>query len=371
MKKNSILYLCLMMYGILVSCNNQEATGGFVIKGKIKNFDEKSIALNEITTKGLVFLDTATVEPDGSFEFSGKVSEKTFCTITTASGAVVLVVDSASEIVLSIDAKNTDTYGVNGSPESEQLRQVMQANNKYMIMMRNMEDKYARMSNGVPDAQTQQMIRTEYDSIMRNRSNELKQMAFQLNSIVPYFITNFLITEADFDFFAKVDQQLFIPQSQSKYAQELHSRVELLRKTAIGQTAPEIIQNDPFGKKVALSSLRGKYVLIDFWASWCRPCREENPNVVRLYNKYKTRGFDIFSVSLDDNRDAWTKAINDDKLLWTHVSDLTKWNSGVVKDYNIEAIPFTVLIDKDGKIIAKNLRGKDLENKLEALLGGF
>lgn len=359
----------LLVVVAFASCKDKGTTSGFSIKGKIKNLGEKSITLNEITTKGLIFLDTATVADDGSFELTGNVSEKTFCTITTPGGAVVLVVDSASEIVLSVDAASPEAFGVNGSPETEQLRQVMQANNKYMMLMRNMEEKYSRMSAGVPDEKTQAMIRNEYDSIMKNRTAELQQMALAGEGIIPYFITNFLATDADFEFFSKVDQKLFDSQSRSKYAVELHNRVELLKKTAIGQIAPEIVQNDPFGKRVTLSTLRGKYVLIDFWASWCRPCREENPNVVRLYNKFKTKGFDIFSVSLDDNRDAWTKAINDDKLLWTHVSDLAKWNSSVVKDYNIEAIPFTVLIDKDGKIIGKNLRGNELEKKLEEIFG--
>jgi peroxiredoxin len=146
-----------------------------------------------------------------------------------------------------------------------------------------------------------------------------------------------------------------------------HQRVETLRKTAEGQPAPDIVLNDPYGKTIALSSLRGKYVLVDFWASWCQPCRMESPNLVRMYNAYKSKGFDIFSVSLDDNREAWVKAINDDKLLWTHVSDLQKWNSSVVSQYNIEGIPFTVLLDKEGKIIAKNLRGKALEDQLKQL----
>jgi thiol-disulfide isomerase/thioredoxin len=370
--KNIILSGSMALLIAIGSCSEKQENSGFRIKGKITNNTDKIISLNEITNQGLILLDTATVNADGTFELQGKVSEKTFSTITTPNGAVVLVLDSASDIVVSIDAQNPDAFGVNGSAESEELRKIMQANNVFMIAMRNMENKYASLTKGnIPSASVQAMIRNEYDSILLARKSELVKLANNTNNVVAYFVTNFLLPDADFEFLKQVDERLYSNMPASKYAAELHGRVEMMKKTAIGQAAPEIIQNDPFGKSVALSSLRGKYVLVDFWASWCRPCREENPNVVRMYNKYKTRGFDVFSVSLDDNKDAWIKAINDDKLLWTHVSDLQKWNSSVVKDYNIEGIPFTVLLDKEGKILAKNLRGKQLEEKLAELMGNF
>jgi peroxiredoxin len=140
-------------------------------------------------------------------------------------------------------------------------------------------------------------------------------------------------------------------------------------KVSIGQEAPEITLMTPEGKPFSLSSLRGKYVLVDFWASWCRPCRAENPNVVRVYNKYKERGFEILGVSLDRSKDAWVKAIEKDGLTWPHISDLKFWQSAAAQTYGVSAIPYTVLVDPEGKIIAQNLRGASLERKLEELLG--
>jgi peroxiredoxin len=136
----------------------------------------------------------------------------------------------------------------------------------------------------------------------------------------------------------------------------------------IGSEAPEIRQQTPDGATFALSQLRGKYVLIDFWASWCRPCRIENPNVKLVYEKYHKKGFEILGVSLDRDHAAWLKAIKDDGLPWKHVSDLGFWNNAAAQEYGVSSIPFTVLVDREGRIVAKGLRAHDLDAKLAELL---
>jgi peroxiredoxin len=135
-----------------------------------------------------------------------------------------------------------------------------------------------------------------------------------------------------------------------------------------GKQAPELSLPDMNGNEIKLSSFKGKYVLVDFWASWCLPCRQENPNVVQAYNKYKNKNFTILGVSLDKEKDDWLNAIQKDKLSWTQVSDLREWNSLAVSTFDFSGIPFNVLVDPDGKIIAQSLRGNELENKLEEVL---
>jgi peroxiredoxin len=151
----------------------------------------------------------------------------------------------------------------------------------------------------------------------------------------------------------------------------LKSRLEVLKRVEIGQKAPDFIMNDPKGKPVSLSSLLGKNILlVDFWAAWCGPCRAENPNVVKVFNEFKDKGFNILGVSLDQAANDWTRAINDDKLTWTHVSDLKYWNNAAARLYGVNSIPANFLLDRNGVIIARNLRGDDLYNKVKELLGG-
>jgi peroxiredoxin len=152
------------------------------------------------------------------------------------------------------------------------------------------------------------------------------------------------------------------------YGKQIKETIEITRKIAIGKPAINFTQKDINGKAISLSSFKGKYVLVDFWASWCGPCRAENPNIVRLYNEHKEKGFDILGVSLDSDKDAWVQAIKADHLTWTEISDLNAWANSAAVLYGVKGIPFNLLLDKNGVIIAKNLRGVDLANKLKEIL---
>lgn len=151
-------------------------------------------------------------------------------------------------------------------------------------------------------------------------------------------------------------------------AGDLQNELKRQRAFMVGGEAPDFVQADTAGNDVKLSSFRGKVLLVDFWASWCGPCRKENPNVVRMYEKYKSKGFEILGVSLDSNKDRWLDAIKADKLVWQHVSDLKGWSNAVAQAYSVSSIPHTILLDQNGKILARGLRGAALEQKLGELL---
>lgn len=155
----------------------------------------------------------------------------------------------------------------------------------------------------------------------------------------------------------------------SFFGKYLNQQITIAKAGAIGSKAPEFTQNDVEGRPVSLSSFKGKYVLIDFWASWCGPCRMENPNVLAAFNRFKSKNFTVLGISLDKDKDAWVKAINADGLTWTQLSDLKAWQNEVAAMYKVQTIPQNFLVDPSGNIVAKNLRGSDLESKLCELLG--
>jgi len=188
------------------------------------------------------------------------------------------------------------------------------------------------------------------------------------SSPVCIFFIDILGSDNYYSYYQKLSNGLK-PYSYNPLVKEFINKTKNIKKLAVGNEAPDIALPNPDGKIVKLSSLRGNYVLIDFWASWCRPCRAENPNNVKLYQKYHDKGFEIYGVSLDRDKNSWLKAIKDDNLTWTQVSDLKFWKSEGAKIYNVKAIPHTVLLDKNGKIIANGLRGHNLTKKLEEIFG--
>ncbi|MBI3218140.1 MAG: TlpA family protein disulfide reductase [Bacteroidetes bacterium] len=280
-----------------------------------------------------------------------------------------------SNVELNVDGNNQQGFvQIKGSPDHDLISQVQMMMNQSQggpeMMALQAEFEKAVAAN---DNQKVALLQNKAMMLVENGKAQLVALLKQQPTSLALFNLlqdpNLLDKDKNLDLFVSSAEKFQKDWPTSPFTKELVAMTEKMKITAVGQLAPEIALPNPSGQIVKLSSLRGKYVLIDFWAKWCGPCRKENPNVVRAYNRFKNKGFEVYGVSLDRNKQEWMQAIQEDGLAWTQVSDLQYFNSQAARDYNIQAIPFSILLDKEGKIIAKNLRGAALEQKLEEVLG--
>ncbi|WP_031528410.1 TlpA disulfide reductase family protein [Dyadobacter crusticola] len=352
----------------------------FTVTGKVKNGakGEKVILAKSTAAGSSVKLDSTQLAADGSFTIKGTERDRgSFFTLNIADRQkVVLLVEGGENLNVQADGTTRDAKGnggkaeVSGSKNMEYYGQLDKLMQSFAAKVTVWNEEYAAAEEK-KDTKKIAEIQQNFTKADQERLTAIKSMLPEMGtSLVALFAANnFLNPETDIETLKKLADDYEKVQPTPTLAKGFIGQVKRFAGVSIGQEAPDFTLNSPEGKPVSLSSLRGKYVLIDFWASWCGPCRMENPNVVRMYDKFKDKGFDIYGVSLDDNEKAWKTAISKDNLKWQHGSELKKWNSGVAQTYGVNAIPATFLVDKDGKIIAKNLRGPALESKLTELLG--
>lgn len=371
--KNSFNFISkfIFLFGTLLflSCQGEEKTG--LIQGQISNAGGKTIFLDELTSKSVNPKDSVTLDDAGKFSFNPEIKEAGFFRIRIDQNNFALIfLEPGKPLKLTGDASNLGkTYQIQENDENKKLSEAT----KFLIRNGESGDSLNQIANSNPNLMADTLLlkklQNRFEEIKNNEIKFIRKYVDQNpGSLTCIALIDRLNPESDLDSYKKLDEGLMKKYPQSDFTKDFHSKVESLAKLAIGSPAPNIELENPEGTKISLNSLKGKVVLIDFWASWCRPCRMENPNVVRLYKEYKDKGFEVYSVSLDKSKEDWVKAIKDDGLAWTHVSDLGFWQSSVVKLYNITGIPQTFLLDKDGKIIGKGLRGEDLEKKLKQVL---
>ncbi|MCC9135414.1 redoxin domain-containing protein [Pontibacter silvestris] len=367
LKKYVPLVLAVLLVGGCQSNKSaSEGADSYVLEGKLNNASSGQVYLFELGDQQFIARDTAEVGEDGSFKFSGEVSEPTLYRITVDQQNGLMLVLNKGQVNIEADAKDINgTAKIQGSEDSELFQQLNKLVNETQLKQQELAQQYTQyIDAGKTDSA--EALKDQYQVVQKQVKNFLAQHP---GSVVSAFGTATLVDPVNDFAFADSMATLYNDKlPNSKYTAMVNDRLKDYRNTAIGQQAPDISLTTPEGETKNLSSLRGKYVLVDFWASWCGPCRKENPNVVKMYDKYKDKGFEIYGVSLDQSKDRWVKAIADDNLKWVHVSDLKGWENSAALKYNVTAIPQTVLLDKEGKIIAKGLRGEDLEAKLASLL---
>jgi len=338
MKKN-IAILSLIILSTVIFAQKPVS-----IKGKVlNNTDYQTIYLNNIMLETV--LDSAKLTTKGEFKFELKIENPDFHKVYfDDTNYILLILAPGENVDITIDINDMYKPVIKGSKNSELVYTTLKTSQDLDKKVEDYKNKIAKEKK-------------EYIKKMINEN---------ATSLACLFFIDQLDMNEDFATYKKLSEGLSKIYTGNSLVDDLKKRVESKSKLAIGSEAPEIDLPSPEGKNIKLSSLRGKVVLIDFWASWCGPCRKESPNMVKIYEKFHSKGFEIYSVSFDESKEKWTDAISKDGLgKWTHVSDLKYWECAAGQSYGIEAIPYTVLIDKDGNIIAKELRGDDLEKKLD------
>jgi len=351
--------------------------GNVSISGKIKNADGKWIYFEKIQNRTIKKIDSALIKR-GKFNLDLTISGVDFYRMALSmDDFFILIVNEGMDIKVEADGNDLQgTYTIEGSPESSDYKEF---NDEIIKFQSSFEatDKALKASKSQQESieaqKKMESLKKEFNVFVQNFAKE------HTSSLAVLAALGNLDYKTNKELFNQINKDLSAKYPDSEYVKNLGAQIKTMEQQAkqptqatvlkVGSPAPEINLDNPEGKKVALSSLKGNYVLIDFWASWCGPCRKENPNVVKMYKKYNESGFEIYSVSLDKNKQRWLGAIKQDNLTWTHVSDLKGWASSAAATYGVKGIPFTVLIDKQGNIIATGLRGHTLEGKLKELFG--
>ena len=386
----------LLLAPTAVSCNNAKAGGnssrfenwinnlltrqegslekvkdGFTIQGNIKNKPNNLVVLLEVMPGGQQLIDSARTDAKGNFTISGNVTESIICQLQwDESSLIYLIVDNKTQAKVECSGSGLEvSYALSGKgiESSAELKQLIDLNASYIIKLQNIENRARGLSNTSENYAIGMQLQQEYYQLLNERKKNITNLVLGMKkSPVPYFVlATQMLEEVEFPLLEHAYQSLKAYSPTGKYTVEMAARFEKEKLLAIGAVAPDIKLKQPDGTELALSSLRGKVVLIDFWASWCGPCRKENPFNVKMYNDFKDKGFEIFGVSLDSEAGRWKSAISKDSLTWKHVSDLGGWQSAPAKLYQVSSIPATYLLDRDGKIIAKGLRGENLYAKLQ------
>jgi peroxiredoxin len=351
----------------LAAFSCQSAKDEFSIKGSIAGVDKGKVYLLKLVENQPVPVDSAEIE-GGNFTFKGKmeIPDMRILRLDKQDYFAQFFLDNA-KISITTSKDSLRNTKITGSPTQDVFNIYVAEMEKLSKEVKVLQDKY-QGAMAVNNTDAAKKAKIDYQAMVDNNKVYTKNFIKEhSNSVVAAFVLLQYATQLGESELADMVGKFAPEMDKSEYVTQLKTLVQEQKKTAIGVVAPDFTMNDTEGKPVKLSSLRGKVVLVDFWAAWCRPCRQENPNVVKLYQQYHSKGFEILGVSLDQTKEDWLKAIKDDNLTWIHVSDLQYWQNAAARLYGVNAIPQSYLLDKDGKIIGKGLRGEELAKKLMEL----
>jgi thiol-disulfide isomerase/thioredoxin len=363
----------------LGACKNENGNG-VVISGTVRNNPEKQVVYLDLVEFDAVTprtLDTAILEKgNANFKMSAIAAEgeNMYRLRFEKDGVFMLLASDVNDIAIDANWNDFGNYTTNSSA-SNSFQKLLKNFNDRLEVIDSLRQRYLALGNAKASDSAINAADSSFRLYVNTTEEYLLKYADTTQSaiVAMYIVGPLLKTQLDPTRFEPVMTSMSKRfRDDAKVQKIVKEYFDFMQQKKagdiIGRPAPDFSLPDVNGKEVSLSSFRGKYVLVDFWASWCGPCRMENPNVVSAYNQYKDKNFTVLGVSLDKSKDPWVKAIADDKLTWTHISDLKYWESAVVPLYQIEGIPYNILVDPQGNVIARNLRGTGLHAKLREVL---
>lgn len=385
-RKNRKYLIGIFAIVLLISCNDEKQ---FKISGKFDNASGELLTLKELTIADVITVDSVKVSNNGKFTLKGKNNKIAFYNLyVNNANPITLVIKPGDRIHLTGDIRNlANTYQVEGSEESQWVKELTEKLNRTVQRIDSLNRVY-RDSLGTPN-----ILKTKahLDSLFKVFENE--QIEYTRNFIRAHrgaLVTvmalyqqltprrALLSPSLHYDLFKEVDSVMMLTHPEADAVQSLHQlmsslseeylrKIELEKRLGIGAQAPDFTLNDFSNVPVTLSSYRGKYLILNFWASWSEPSREFNRELIGIYYRYRNVGLDVLQVSLDKSRQTWLETITNSGLPWRNLTDLKMWDSPVVPLYGIEKLPFTLLLDKDGKILLKNPSKEELQLKLKEI----
>lgn len=345
----------------------------FTVDGKFQNSGtEKKVYLFGMSKSNMQLLDSTILSEKGEFKFTGVAPESDFYRINIGENEYMIIAKNGDRLSLEADLANKDyDYKISGAPDAEKLTEFNVLKSKHTSQIQKITTDFEQRVAANPEkreALVEELTPVYTKAVTALNTDVIKFAINNSNSLVSFYAISLVNPAGNEDAMVNYAEKVSEDLKKNSAIKEFVERMQKFKTVQIGQQAPDFSIASIDGKTIKLSDYKGKYVLIDFWASWCAPCRNENPNVVKAYQKFKNRNFTILGISLDKDKTAWQQAIKQDNLTWAHAGELADFEGATVLLYQVEAIPASFLLDPNGKIIAKNLRGEELDKFLDKTL---